>query len=138
MIAIVPCEHCGSLNGMPMASRNCIDCGKERPHYPSVDELKATITARDEEIAALRADGWQTADEAAKAEIARLQAEVATLRSLTWTDYIEAETYNEEVAEHQATKTRAAQLDAVLRFVLDNVEMGPETRKKIVAMKEAP
>jgi hypothetical protein len=45
MIAIVPCEHCGSLNGMTVHSHDCVDCGKARDIAPSYKELDAEIKA---------------------------------------------------------------------------------------------
>jgi hypothetical protein len=47
---------------------------------PFIDALLATIAARDEDIAAFRCDGWDTAAEAAKAHIREQEEEIARLK----------------------------------------------------------
>ena len=44
MISIVPCEFCGSFNGMSIEKqRECVDCKNIRPWHPSNDELKKML-----------------------------------------------------------------------------------------------
>lgn len=78
-------------------------------HSELVKRLLTTIAARDAEIATLRADGWQSADVAAKAEIARLL-------DLFGTAEARARSYATTKVEY-ASRQRVAQLEEALRTI---------------------